>query len=57
MKKNSATYLSYVPPGKSAAEMLEILESRLPNDPVKELAIAQGEQNKITKLRLEKLIA
>ena len=42
--------------GKSAGEMLEILEKRLPNDPITELKIAKGEQNKITKLRLEKLL-
>lgn len=42
--------------GKSAAEMSEILEKRLPNDEVTELKIAMGEQNKITKIRLEKLL-
>lgn len=41
--------------GKSAAEMLQILQSRLPNDPKNEIRIAAEEQNKITKLRLEKL--
>jgi 2-oxo-4-hydroxy-4-carboxy-5-ureidoimidazoline decarboxylase len=41
--------------GKSAAEMLEILRARIDNDPAKELAIAAGEQAKITKIRLEKL--
>lgn len=41
--------------GKSAEEMLAILKSRLPNDPVNEIKIAAGEQRKITKLRLEKL--
>jgi 2-oxo-4-hydroxy-4-carboxy-5-ureidoimidazoline decarboxylase len=41
--------------GKTAAEMLAILESRLPNDPDTELRIAAGEQAKITRLRLEKL--
>ena len=43
--------------GKSAAEMLELLEARLGNDPVRELAIAAGEQARITRLRLEKLAA
>ncbi|MEO0532163.1 MAG: 2-oxo-4-hydroxy-4-carboxy-5-ureidoimidazoline decarboxylase [Planctomycetota bacterium] len=43
--------------GKSAAEMLAILESRLPNDPEVELPIAAGEQRKITHLRLGKLEA
>jgi len=42
--------------GKSAGEMLEILESRLPNDPEDEIEIAADEQNKISKLRLEKLL-
>ncbi len=41
--------------GKSAAEMLAILESRLDNPPDVELNIAAQEQNKITRLRLEKL--
>jgi len=41
--------------GKSAAEMLRLLEARLDNDPDRELAIAAGEQARITRLRLEKL--
>lgn len=41
--------------GKSAEEMLNILQSRLPNDPNTELKIAAGEQSKITMLRLEKV--
>ncbi|MBA2761179.1 MAG: OHCU decarboxylase, partial [Segetibacter sp.] len=41
--------------GKSAGELLEILQSRLPNHPKDEIKIAAEEQNKITKLRLEKL--
>lgn len=41
--------------GKSAAEMLRLLEARLDNDPRRELAIAAGEQARITRLRLEKL--
>lgn len=41
--------------GKSADEMLELLEERIDNDPDTELEIAAGEQAKITKLRLEKL--
>lgn len=41
--------------GKSAAEMLEILDARLPNRPAAELAIAAGEQAKITRIRLGKL--
>ncbi len=43
--------------GKSAGEMLEILQSRLTNDPEEEIKIAADEQLKITKLRLEKLFA
>ena len=41
--------------GKTAAEMLHLLEERLTNEPAVELKIAMEEQNKITKLRLEKL--
>ena len=43
--------------GKSAAEMLEILQSRLGNDEDTELGVASGEQRKITLLRLSKLEA
>lgn len=42
--------------GKSASEMLTILEDRLPNDPDEEIKIAAGEQAKITRIRLEKLL-
>ena len=42
--------------GKSAEEMLGILQSRLPNTPEDEIEIAAEEQNKITKLRIEKLL-
>ena len=42
--------------GKSADEMLVILKNRLSNDPSAEIEIAADEQNKITKLRLEKLL-
>ncbi|TWT76112.1 Uric acid degradation bifunctional protein PucL [Posidoniimonas polymericola] len=41
--------------GKSAAEMLEILEERLQNAPADEFEVACGEQRKITALRLDKL--
>ena len=41
--------------GKSADEMLEILNSRLINDPEQEIKIAMDEQCKITRLRLEKM--
>ena len=42
--------------GKSADEMLESLEKRLPNDPEEELGVAATEQMKITHLRLHKLL-
>lgn len=41
--------------GKSAAQMLELLRARLPNEPDQELLNAATEQGKITKLRLAKL--
>lgn len=41
--------------GKSAEEMLELLESRLKNEETEEIRIAAGEQAKITRLRLNKL--
>ncbi len=41
--------------GKTAVEMLEILRGRINNEPSRELTIAAEEQNKITKIRLEKL--
>lgn len=43
--------------GKSADEMLALLQARLPNDPSREIQIAMGEQAKITRLRLEKFLA
>ena len=43
--------------GKSAEEMLAILERRLQNDASAELTIAAEEQRRITRLRLEKLLA
>ena len=43
--------------GKSAAEMLALLHARLPNPPAAELTMAAGEQRKITRLRLQKLLA
>lgn len=42
--------------GKSADDMLDILESRLPNSPDDEILIASQEQNKITLIRLDKLL-
>lgn len=41
--------------GKSAAEMLSLLQRRLQNQPEAELKIAADEQRKITRLRLEKM--
>jgi len=41
--------------GKSAAEMLALVEERLKNDPDTELRVAAAEQAKITRLRLERL--
>ncbi len=42
--------------GKTAEEMLEILERRLKNAPESELRVAAEEQRKITRLRLAKLL-
>lgn len=42
--------------GKSAEDMLANLDARLQNKPEEEIQIAAGEQNKITKLRLQKLL-
>ena len=42
--------------GKSAAEMLAILRERLESTPEQELRTASGEQRKITRIRLEKLL-
>jgi 2-oxo-4-hydroxy-4-carboxy-5-ureidoimidazoline decarboxylase len=41
--------------GKTAEEMLALLQERLKNDAEKELLIAAGEQTRITRLRLQKL--
>lgn len=43
--------------GKSAGEMLMLLDSRLPNTKEEEMNIAMEEQNKITLLRLQKLLS
>ena len=43
--------------GRGAADLLADLRARLANDPDKELRVAAGEQAKITRLRLEKLVA
>ncbi|MCW7553465.1 2-oxo-4-hydroxy-4-carboxy-5-ureidoimidazoline decarboxylase [Endozoicomonas gorgoniicola] len=42
--------------GKSATEMLALLQERLDNQPEDELIIAAAEQQKITRIRLNKLI-
>ena len=42
--------------GKSADEMLAMLNQRLANDAGVELQVAAGEQRKITQLRLQKLL-
>lgn len=42
--------------GKSATEMLRLLQDRLKNTPEEELHIAMGEQHKITIIRLKKLL-
>ena len=42
--------------GKSAAEMLALLEARMPNDPKTEVMVAAEEQIKITRIRLKKLL-
>ena len=42
--------------GKSAEEMLGLLQARLNNNREEEIQVAADEQNKITKLRIEKLL-
>lgn len=42
--------------GKSADELLSILQSRLQNPPEREILVAAGEQAKITRIRLRKLL-
>lgn len=42
--------------GKTAGEMLALLNARIVNDPNTEFIIAMNEQNKITHIRLQKLI-
>jgi OHCU decarboxylase len=43
--------------GKTAEEMLALLEQRLQNDPAHEMKIAAEQQRLITRLRLEKLLS
>lgn len=42
--------------GRSAPEMLALAESRMTSDRASELRVAAGEQAKITRIRLEKLL-
>jgi len=42
--------------GKNTEEVLALLSERLKNDPETELRVAAGEQQKITRLRLEKML-
>lgn len=42
--------------GKSADQLLSILKSRLANSPEAEIRVAAEEQDKITRLRLDKLV-
>lgn len=42
--------------GKSADEMLALLQARLPNEPAAEIRVAAEEQRKITEIRLKKLL-
>ena len=42
--------------GKGAGEMLEQMEQRMSHEPAAEVRIAAGEQAKITRLRLAKLL-
>jgi OHCU decarboxylase len=42
--------------GRSASEIMSELQSRLQNDPDRELRIAAEEQRRIARLRLEKLV-
>ena len=42
--------------GRTAEEMLQELRRRMSNDPATELLVAAGEQRKITRLRLERLL-
>lgn len=43
--------------GKQADEMLKQMERRMNNEPAAELRVAAGEQAKITRLRLEKVLS
>jgi 2-oxo-4-hydroxy-4-carboxy-5-ureidoimidazoline decarboxylase len=53
-QKNGFIFIVYAT-GKSAEQMLDILDARLPNDRATELKNAAVEQSKITALRINKL--
>lgn len=55
-EKFGYTYIVFAT-GKSAQEMLSIAQARLDNSPEREIHVAMGEQEKITALRLEKLLS
>ena len=42
--------------GRSGEEMLDLLHQRLDNDPDDEVAVAAGEQRRITELRLRRML-
>lgn len=54
LDKNGFIFIVFAT-GKSGTTMLDLLKKRLGNDKASELETAAEEQNKITKLRLEKL--
>ena len=54
-KKHGFIFIVYAT-GKSASEMLRLLQDRLKNSNEEELRIAMGEQHKITITRLKKLL-
>lgn len=54
-KKNGFIFIVFAT-GKSASQMLAILQDRLPNDRATEISNAAVEQSKITALRLNKLL-
>jgi 2-oxo-4-hydroxy-4-carboxy-5-ureidoimidazoline decarboxylase len=54
-EKNGFIFIVFAT-GKSAAQMLEILQARLPNDRMTEIKNAAVEQSKITALRINKLL-
>jgi len=54
-EKNGFIFIVFAT-GKTAAQMLEILKNRLPNDRDTEIKNAAVEQSKITALRIDKLL-